>query len=126
MTKPDPQSEEPKGLTGAELAKFCARLADDRKASDIVVLYVEKLIRITDYFVIATGRSNRHVHMLADELVHRLKDAGRKNIRRDAHGRSRWTLIDLGDVVVHLFEKDARSFYDLELLWGDADQIDWH
>lgn len=125
MTRPDPQPETPKKLTGAELAKFCARLADDHKASDIVLLYVEKLIGITDYFVIATGRSNRHVHMLADELMRRLKETGRKNIRCDSHGRSRWILVDLGDVVVHLFEKNARTFYDLELLWGDADRIDW-
>ena len=89
------------------------------------MLYVEKLIGITDYFVIVTGRSNRHIHMLADDLVRRLKDSGCKGIHRDAHGRSRWILLDLGDVVVHLFEKDARSFYDLELLWGDADRIDW-
>ena len=113
---------DPRGLP---LARYCARLADARKARDIVVLYVEKLIGITDYFVIVTARSARHCHAIADELVQELKHAGLKHIRRDAFGRARWTLLDLGTVVVHVFQEDARRFYDLELLWGDADRVAW-
>ena len=113
---------DPRGLP---LARYCAQLAEARKAGDIVVLYVEKLIGITDYFVIMTGRSARHCHAIADELVAKAKHAGVKHVQRDAHGRSRWTLVDLGTVVVHIFQEDARRFYDLELLWGDADRVAW-
>jgi len=83
------------------------------------------LIAITDYFVIFTGRSRRHIRTMADDLVHAAKTAGVRNVRLDAYGKSRWVLIDLGTVVVHMFEQEARRFYDLELLWGDADHIDW-
>ena len=113
------------GPGGLELAQLCARVADDKKASDIVVLDVEKVFGITDYFVIMTGRSGRHIRMLADEIVHEARRQGVRQIRREVRGSARWALADLGTVVVHVFESEARRFYDLELLWGDAPRVDW-
>ena len=88
-------------------------------------MYVEKLITITDYFVILSGRSQRHIRTMAADLVEALKGAGVRNVRLDAYGKSRWILIDVGTVVVHIFQEAARRFYDLELLWGDADHVAW-
>jgi len=98
----------------------------DKKASDIVVLDVGEVFGIADYFVIATGRSGRHIRMLADEIVHEARREGVRQIRRDVRGSARWALVDLGTVVAHVFEREARRFYDLDLLWGDAPRVDWH
>jgi ribosome-associated protein len=92
---------------GRELAAACARVALDTKAEDLVVLDVRGLASFTDYFVIMSGRSTRHVQGLAEALREGL-----------------WVLLDFGDVVVHVFYHESRSFYDLEGLWHDAAKID--
>ncbi|MFH0965189.1 MAG: ribosome silencing factor [Planctomycetota bacterium] len=112
-------------MRGLELARLCAGVLDEKKALEISVLHVEELIGITDYFVIASGRSGRHIRAAADEVLRRVREAGVKAVRRETHGRARWMLLDLGTVVVHVFEPEARRFYDLELLWGDAEKVDW-
>lgn len=85
-----------------------------------MLLDVSKLLVITDLFVIATGTSRRHVLTLAEETEAKLKEIGRRPLRREGMDDATWVLLDYGDVVIHVFDEVTRSFYDLERLWGDA------
>jgi len=107
------------------LACTCAHLADERKAEQIVVLNVGRLTFFTDYFVIATGRNERQIKAIADELRLRMQALGQPVIGIEGQPEAGWVLIDLGDVIVHLFNPDTRLIYDLELLWGEAPRGQW-
>ncbi|MHB8810228.1 MAG: ribosome silencing factor [Desulfobulbaceae bacterium] len=106
--------------SGVELAQECARIALDTKAEDVVILDVRGLTSFTDFFVIMSGRSTRHVQGLAEALGSELgsKRISSKNCEGLKEGL--WVLLDYNDVVVHIFYKDTRAFYDLEGLWHDA------
>lgn len=124
---PSPQ-ESPRDkipLEGVELARNCARIASFRRAADILVLDLTTLSPVTSYFVIATGTSNRQIRGIAEEIVKEVKGAGSIPFGVEGRQEARWVLIDLGDVVVHLMTEEARDFYDMEMLWGDAPRIDW-
>jgi ribosome-associated protein len=90
------------------------------KGKDIVHLDVRGLSSVTDYMVIATGTSNRHVKSLAEEVSFKAKQAGFAPLSVEGEMNSDWVLADLGDVIVHVMQTDARSFYDLERLWDPA------
>ncbi|MDT7604137.1 MAG: ribosome-associated protein [Acidobacteriota bacterium] len=98
--------------------------ADDKKALDMVVLDVREVASFTDYFLIASGTSTRQVQAIADEVVERLKSAGRRAARVEGYRNAEWVLIDFGDFVFHIFEDKARRFYDLERLWRDAARVE--
>ncbi|MGD9645886.1 MAG: ribosome silencing factor [Pirellulales bacterium] len=101
-----------------------ARAADDNRGRDILVLDVREQTPIFDYFVIATGNSGRQLHALADETEHALtRDLGQKRLGIEGYQRSRWILLDFGDVVVHLFDAEARDYYALEQLWCKAKRV---
>ncbi|MGD9948150.1 MAG: ribosome silencing factor [Desulfobulbus sp.] len=109
---------------GQDLAAACVRIALDTKAEDVVVLDVRGLASFTDYFVIMNGRSTRHVQGLAEAIEGEL-GAKRVNSKHSEGLREgMWVLLDFGDVVVHVFYHESRSFYDLEGLWHDAPRID--
>ena len=121
-------------MTSKQLAQKVAGFADDKKAQDIVLLDMRGLVNFCDYFVIATGTSNRQVKAVVqsiDEEVTKLGirvyyDKGSKNASTDPSGdipEGMWALLDMGDVVVHVFEPQAREFYGLEHLWQDAPQV---
>ena len=93
---------------------------EDMKGKDIVHLDVRGLSSVTDYMVIATGTSNRHVKSLAEEVSFKAKQAGYAPLSVEGEMNSDWVLADLGDVIVHVMQTDARSFYDLERLWDPA------
>jgi ribosome-associated protein len=109
---------------GRDLAAACARIAQDTKAEDVVVLDVRGLASFTDYFVIMSGRSTRHVQGLAEAIAGELhaKRVSSKNSEGLREGL--WVLLDFGDVVVHVFYHENRGFYNLEGLWHDAPRID--
>ncbi|EAR62981.1 ribosome silencing factor [Neptuniibacter caesariensis] len=95
---------------------------EDMKAKEITDLDVRGRSTVTDYMIIASGTSKRHVAAVAEEVVVKVKEAGLMPLGSEGQGASDWILVDLGDVVVHVMMPDARSFYDLERLWGvDAD-----
>ena len=102
-----------------------ARVAAGRHCSDIVVLDLKGKSPATDYFVIATGTSDRHMRAVADEICEAAKEQGQQRFGRAGYEQARWILLDFVDVVIHIFDSEYRDYYDLELLWGDARQLKW-
>ena len=108
-----------------EFAIAAAKIAQERRCTDIVVLDLRGLSPATDYFVIATGTSDRQMRAVADEISQMGREHDMRRFGRAGYEQSRWILLDFVDVVVHLFDQEYRQFYDLELLWGDAERIDY-
>ncbi|MQA90043.1 MAG: ribosome silencing factor [Gemmatimonas sp.] len=96
----------------------------DRKADDVVLLDLRPVSGATDFFVIATGRSDTHVTAIADYLVDELKRDGVRPFGVEGMRSGRWVLVDYVDFVVHVFHPAARDFYQLERLWGDVPSRD--
>jgi ribosome-associated protein len=105
------------------MAVAAARAAESKKASDVVILEVRDLIVITDYFVVASGATERQVRTIAEEVERVLGEAGNRPIRREGVTEGRWALLDFGDVVVHVFTQEDREYYELERLWKDAPRV---
>ena len=95
-------------------------ILEDKKAKDISIINIEEITSLADYFVICTGTSTTHIKTLADELDERMDKQGFKPLRKEGYNSARWILIDYGDVVVHIFHEEDRSFYKLERLWSDG------
>jgi ribosome-associated protein len=96
----------------------------DRKADDLVALDVRELTSFADTFVIATGTSDRNVRAIADSIVEAMGKRGEKPLGVEGYDDGRWILIDLDDVIVHVFQEAVRRDYDLERLWSDANEIE--
>lgn len=108
-----------------ELVAAAARAASSKQARDIVILDVRDLIVITDYFLIATGGTDRQVRTVAEEIERALRDLGVKPVRREGEREGRWVLLDFVDFVAHVFHDEDREYYRLERLWGDAPVVEW-
>jgi len=104
-------------------ALAAAQLADGRHCSNIVVLDLKGKSPATDYFVIATGTSNRQMRTVADEICEAARQQGLQRFGRAGYEQARWILLDFIDVVIHIFDREYRDYYDLELLWGDAKRL---
>ena len=109
--------------TSRELAKLCVRTAVEKKAEDPIILDVSKLCSFTDYFVIISGRSTRHVQGLAEALQAELRSKRLATSKSEGLQEGIWVLLDFNDVVVHIFYSESRKFYDIEGLWHDAPRI---
>lgn len=103
-----------------EKAQACARFADEKKASDLVVLELMGLTDIADYFVLASGTSERHVRTIAEAVESGMKGIGVKPFSLEGHDEGRWVIIDYQNVIVHVFIESLRELYDLESLWIEA------
>ena len=106
------------------LARLCASILDEKKITDLEIFDVGESTSLTGFFVIGTGLSPRHLQSSADDLEKAMKDRGVRRLGLEGYRDGKWILLDVGDVVIHLFLEEARSFYDLELLWGDAPRVD--
>ena len=106
-----------------EMARLAADAALDKKAENVVILDVRGLTSYADYFVVASGTSDRQVSAIADGIEERMKKAGHRTIGVEGYTRGHWVLLDFGDVVAHVFYEEARAFYDIEGLWADARRI---
>ncbi len=104
-------------MTSEQLRDLALAALDDLKAKDVQVLDVRKLTSITDYMIIASGTSSRHVKATADNVVEKAKHAGCPPLGVEGEREAEWILVDLADVVVHVMQPDARAFYQLEKLW---------
>ena len=107
-----------------DFALAAAKAAGDLNCSDVSVLDLKGISPATDYFVIATGTSNRQIRSVSDEISQVGRDAGFERFGRAGYEQGRWVLLDFVDVVVHLFDEEYRDYYNLEMLWGDAKRID--
>jgi ribosome-associated protein len=112
-----PRPENPEALA---LARRAAHLLVDRKATDVVLLDVRGMSSYADYFVIASGDSERGVVSTAEYVRETLKNAGHRTIGTEGFDTGHWVLLDFGEVVVHVFFTEVRAFYDLDGLWADA------
>ena len=108
---------------GLTKALQCAEAALDKKAVDLVVLDVAALTSIADYLVICTGRSDRQVQAIAQAIDEHLRQHGHRPIAIEGMNRGQWVLLDYADVIVHVFYKPVREFYDLERLWEHAPRV---
>lgn len=112
-----------KALPESEAMQMCRRVTEymfEKKAEDVVIADLEGLSSAADFFVICTATSDMHAKAIADNVEDRLAQEGAKLHHKEGHQSLKWVLLDYVDVIVHVFQKDARSFYDLERLWGDA------
>ncbi|MGZ3275392.1 MAG: ribosome silencing factor [Caulobacteraceae bacterium] len=110
-------SEEPQPST-AQLEEMILHRLDEDKAQDIVVIDLKDKSSVADTMIVASGRSHRHVGALADHLLRLLKEAGQGKARVEGLPHCDWVLIDAGDIIVHLFRPEVRSFYNIEKIWS--------
>ncbi len=103
-----------------EMLTIAAAAADAKGGGDLVALDVSGPLPLVDVFLLVTGRSERNVAAIADEIEDRMLDAGFKRLRREGREESRWVLLDFGDLVVHVFHEQERVYYGLERLWKDC------
>jgi ribosome-associated protein len=115
----------PAATVAAEHACLCARVAADHKARDILVLDMRGITPLYDFTVLVTGHSRRQIHTLAEEMDAAMRAEGESRLGIEGYEASRWVVQDYGDVVVHVFDPEARSYYALEELWADAPRLDW-
>lgn len=103
-----------------------AAAASSKTMEETVVLDVGPILGITDYFVITAGRNERQVRAVVDEVTAKVREAGGGPVRQtEGLSAATWVLLDFGDFVVHVFDAEARGYYGLERLWGDAERVAW-
>lgn len=116
-------------ITSDELLRYvqiAAAAADDKKASNPVIIDVGDVFSVSDYFVIVSGSNSRQVHAITDAVEEEIKKAGGPGPIRVEGAESReWVLLDYGPFVVHVFHQEQRDFYQLERLWGDRQRVEW-
>ncbi|VVC76237.1 Ribosomal silencing factor RsfS [Aquicella siphonis] len=110
-------------MKSEDLRDLAIKALDDMKGIDIVTMDVRPLTSITDYMIICTGRSTRHVKALADAVAVKGKEMGAPLVRTEGERQSEWILVDLGDVVVHIMLAATRAFYSLEDLWEPVKEL---
>jgi len=111
-------------LTQQEKIETIVKALDLKKADDIQVLKIKDLTIISDYFVIANGNSSTQTRALAEEVEFKMKEQGIMPDRTEGYQGSNWIILDYDDIIVHVFYKETRNYYNLERLWSDAEKID--
>jgi ribosome-associated protein len=111
--------------TSRQLAIACAKICEDKKAANIVVLDVRDLTYIADYFIVCSTTNERQARAITDELRVAMREQGLKELGVEGLNDARWILQDFGDLVIHIFHESQREFYDIEGLWADARQVKW-
>ncbi len=114
----EPQAQPRAAKKDNELVSRIVKSLDDDKAEDIVTIDLEGRSSLADALIIATGRSSRHVASIAEHLARKLKEAGYGTRPIDGASQGDWALVDAGDVIVHIFRPEVRSYYDLEGMWS--------
>jgi ribosome-associated protein len=110
-------------LSAERKARQAARAALDKKAVGVVMLDVQRLSSVTDYFLVCSGKSTTHLQTISDAIHADLKASGVRPAHAEGVAASGWILLDYGDVLVHMFLEDTRAYYALERLWGDAPAV---
>ena len=110
--------------TSDKILELVVKAADDKRAEDIMAMDVKEVSILADYFVVMHGNSEKQVQAIADEIISQSHKQGYEVKRVEGKDSAKWVLIDLGDVVVHVFHYSERAFYNLEKLWSDAPLVD--
>lgn len=105
------------------MLNLAAKACDDKRAEDIVALDMEHISLIADYFLICHGNNERQVQAIARDVKETMEENGISIKRMEGFEQARWILVDIGDIVCHIFHKDERTYYNLERLWGDAPRL---
>lgn len=103
---------------------IATKAAREKKAAHIAVLDLRQVASFADYFLICSGHSTRQVLAIADHVIEKLRESGIRPLHLEGYELAEWTLIDYGDLVVHVFIESAREFYNLERLWRDAKRVE--
>ena len=111
-------------MTSLETALLAVKALDGKKGLNIQVIEISDISVLADYMVIATGSSSTHVKALADEVEYRLDEAGVSVSHIEGYRSNTWILLDYIDVIVHVFDNEARDFYDLDRMWADGKPVD--
>ena len=106
-----------------EMARIAYDALSDKKGEDIKIIDITGVSVLADYFIIANGNSDSQVNALVDNVEEELHKAGYHLKQREGRANSSWILLDFGDIIVHVFDKDNRLFYDLERIWKDGKDI---
>lgn len=107
-----------------KMASIAYKALDDKQGEDIRVIDISEISIIGDYFIIANGTNESQVRALVDNVEYELEKAGYCVKQREGYGNSSWTLLDFGDIIIHIFDKENRLFYNLERIWSDGKAID--
>jgi ribosome-associated protein len=111
-------------MTSQQLLRLVTEAIDDKKAEEITILNMEGVSLIADQFVICHGNSDKQVQAIAKNVKDVVNENGSDVKRMEGYDEARWVLVDIGDIIVHIFHKDERGYYNLEKLWGDAPVIE--
>lgn len=106
-----------------EMARIACAALEDKKGEDIHVIDISKVSVLADYFIIANGTNDSQVRALVDSVEEELHKAGHPVKQREGYGLGSWVLLDFGDIIVHVFDKENRLFYDLERIWSDGKAV---
>jgi ribosome-associated protein len=112
-------------MDGRDIALFAARMADEKRAEDILVYDLRGLTDLTDYFVIATAHSKAQLRAIIETISRELKAGGTTKLGQEGSDNGQWILLDYADCVIHIFSPQLREYYGLESLWGDAPKVEW-
>lgn len=107
-----------------EMAALAVDALEDKKAEDIRIIDIREVSVVADYFIIASGNNRNQIQAFADEIEERLGKAGYPMKSSEGYENANWILLDFGDLLIHLFDKENRLFYDLERIWRDGKQIE--
>lgn len=125
---PMPTPPEGKGNAGlvesANLARVAALSASDKKAKEVKILDIRSISTVADYFVLCSGTNTTQVRAIADNVEEALSGGGLPLHHMEGYQNGRWVLLDFGDIIVHVMHEDERSYYNLERLWGDAQEVE--
>lgn len=110
-------------ITSREMAKIVCEALADKKGEDIRAIDISQISVLADYFIIANGSSESQVRALVDNVEEQLEKAGVQAKQREGVGLGSWVLLDFGDVIVHVFDRENRLFYNLERIWSDGKSI---
>lgn len=110
-------------MTDENILKIAVKAIDSKLGENIKVIKIDELTIIANYFIIANGNSNTQVKAIADEVEFKLSEAGLEPHRTEGYQGASWIVLDYADVVIHIFHKETRDFYDLERLWQDGTEI---
>ncbi len=111
-------------MTQNEMLEKIIKTLDNKKAEEIKAIKITDLTILADYFIIANGTSTTHTKTLAEEVEYQLSQEGIEPNRTEGYNGSNWVILDYGDIVVHVFYKETRDYYQLERLWSDGEMID--